>query len=881
MPPATERVPLPHLAPPPPRPGFPVVATLAPLVLALVLWLVTSSPYTLLFALLGPVVGVATALDARRTARRVRRAELAEAREQLRSLQTQLARRLEERAQELVAAAPRYDAFASGQPDCWRIGTGEVPSGIELAAERPPAELAAEVDALRERVAVLCEIPVTMAAADEVVVTGVEPLVRSFARGLVLQAVARCEPGAARVTVPPDEDWADELPGRVHPGPEWEVRAGGAQVLRIRRSAATPGVPVIRLGEAGEEPRAEVAARSWRPLLLARPEAAHAARALAQAAGDAGWSAGDAISSSVDLGALLEATSTHPPTAAAIGCDAAGPVLVDLESSGPHALVAGTTGSGKSELLVSWVLALAARRPPGELSFLLVDFKGGASFAPLTVLPHVVGVVSDLDAVTAARAVRSLRAELRRREQLLADHGVRDAGGLAPGVLPRLVIVVDEYAALVDADPELQQTFADLASRGRSLGLHLVLGTQRPAGVVRDAVLANVTVRVCLRVLDAADSVATVGVPDAAELPSEPRGRALLRGSDRPGVVQLALSSPGLPGVIAAHWAGHPVPASRPWLDPLPARLSCSELPSAAGPVVGLVDVPESQRRDPLVLDPWAGSVLVLGASGSGRTETLATLAAVSGAREVRWVPDEPAELWQALTIPAGRDRTLVLVDDLDLLLARGDAEQRAELTELIGLTCRETRRTKVALAASARGAGGAMATAAGAFEQRVLLRMPSREEHLLAGGEAAVFRAERRPGSAVWRGHEAQLALAPSRPEPWRAPPPVVELSAGRWALATPDPARWIARLGAAGVGAAPLGPGADAAVLVGDPDSWLAEHHALSIARRDGSLLLHGCSRAELRMLTRTRLPVPPLAGDDEAWRAAAGRVERVAIP
>ncbi|MFW8745594.1 FtsK/SpoIIIE domain-containing protein, partial [Mesorhizobium japonicum] len=176
--------------------------------------------------------------------------------------------------------------------------------------------------------------------------------------------------------------------------------------------------------------------------------------------------------------------------AAPIGRDADGPVIVDLVADGPHALVGGTTGSGKSELLVSWVLAMAHGRRPDEVAFLLVDFKGGAAFAPLAGLPHVVGILSDLDARLTRRAIESLRAELLRRERLLADAGVRSIDELPSGALARLVVVVDEFAAVVSGQPELHDVFADLAARGRSLGLHLVLCTQRPAGVVRDGVLA-------------------------------------------------------------------------------------------------------------------------------------------------------------------------------------------------------------------------------------------------------------------------------------------------------------------------------------------------------------------------------------------------------
>jgi S-DNA-T family DNA segregation ATPase FtsK/SpoIIIE len=559
-------------------------------------------------------------------------------------------------------------------------------------------------------------------------------------------------------------------------------------------------------------------------------------------------------------------------------------VLVDLEQSGPHALVAGTTGAGKSELLVSWVLALAARRPPAELAFLLVDFKGGSAFAPLAVLPHVAGVVSDLDEGTATRAIESLRAELRRREAVLASHEARDIQELAAGVLPRLVIVVDEFAALVALDAELQTVFVDLAARGRSLGLHLILGTQRPSGVVRDAVLANITVRVCLRVLEPGESSAMVGVPDAAELAAEQRGRGLLRDGGGAIEVQFARADAASLARIAERWRGHPVPEARPWLDPLPAEIALRELPAAPeGLTVGLVDLPARQRRDPLVVDPWReGALLVVGATGSGRTETLTTLAAAastSGA-ETRWVVRDPAELWAALDTAPPSGRTLVVVDDLDLLLARGDAEQRADLGELIARVARESRR--IAVVASARSAGGALQAAAAAFEQRMLLRLPTREDHLLNGGEARDFRARRRPGAALWRGHEAQLALASERPPAWRAQLVEARLGTGTWGLATPSPDRWLERLAVAGIPSAPLGTAwQEGVLLVGDIDSWLVDQLTLGGIRRSGRLLLHGCTRADLRALTRSRSPVPPLGGADEAWLVEGAEIARVRMP
>lgn len=168
-----------------------------------------------------------------------------------------------------------------------------------------------------------------------------------------------------------------------------------------------------------------------------------------------------------------------------LGNTSDGPASIDLCRDGPHALVAGTTGSGKSELLQSLIAGLALNHPPERCSFLLVDYKGGAAFAEAARLPHTVGLLTDLDGSTTARALRSLAAELSRREALLAAHGVPDLAALPASVeLARLVIVVDEFATLVEELPGFVPGLVGIAQRGRSLGIHLVLATQRPGGVV-------------------------------------------------------------------------------------------------------------------------------------------------------------------------------------------------------------------------------------------------------------------------------------------------------------------------------------------------------------------------------------------------------------
>ncbi|MBG0719495.1 cell division protein FtsK, partial [Microbacterium sp. 2C] len=216
--------------------------------------------------------------------------------------------------------------------------------------------------------------------------------------------------------------------------------------------------------------------------------------------------------------------------AAVVGVSGGEPVTLDLVADGPHAVVIGVTGSGKSELLTTWILGMCRSRSPREVSFLLVDFKGGRTFDALAALPHVTGVLTDLDEERALRAVESLRAEIRHRERVLEAAGARDVAE-AGDALARLVIVVDEYAALVSVHPGLHDLFADIAARGRALGMHLVLASQRAAGAFRDGVLANAPLRIALRVTDAADSRAILGQDDAARLPGTPatRGTALIR----------------------------------------------------------------------------------------------------------------------------------------------------------------------------------------------------------------------------------------------------------------------------------------------------------------------------------------------------------------
>ncbi|WP_438696149.1 FtsK/SpoIIIE domain-containing protein, partial [Streptomyces alkaliphilus] len=230
---------------------------------------------------------------------------------------------------------------------------------------------------------------------------------------------------------------------------------------------------------------------------------------------------------------------------------------LDLVRDGPHGLVGGTTGSGKSELLQTLIASLAAVNRPDELTFVLVDYKGGSAFRECAELPHTLGMITDLDGHLVQRALASLDAELRRRETVLAEVEAKDHAEyrakrardprLAP--LPRLLIVIDEFATLVRELPGFVPGLINLAQRGRSLGLHLLLATQRPAGSVNNEIKANTNLRIALRVTDRSESQDIIDSPDAVTISPHTPGRALVRrGGGTPTAFQTAWVGAERPG---------------------------------------------------------------------------------------------------------------------------------------------------------------------------------------------------------------------------------------------------------------------------------------------------------------------------------------------
>jgi S-DNA-T family DNA segregation ATPase FtsK/SpoIIIE len=348
-----------------------------------------------------------------------------------------------------------------------------------------------------------------------------------------------------------------------------------------------------------------------------------------------------------------------------VGQSEFGPLSLDLRSDGLNALVGATTGGGKSEFLQTWVLGLALEYGPDRVTFLFVDYKGGSAFADCVRLPHCVGLITDLSHRLAQRALISLRAEVHWREHLLNKKKARDLLELEkrgdPEAPPSLVIMVDEFAPLVGDLPEFVDGLVDVAQRGRPLGIHLIMGTQRPTGVVSKSLSAIAGLRVALRTADGADSRVFLGSELAAEIDPRKTGRAYVKKSTSGEIVafQAAYSSgwsiapptgddvddddvslgPNDQQQLVARIqeaftaGGLPLPR-RPWLDSLDDGYDLTRLYQRTDSelLIGVADIPEQQVQRPIYFYPdQDGHLGIYGTSGSGKSTALRTLATAAG----------------------------------------------------------------------------------------------------------------------------------------------------------------------------------------------------------------------------------------------------------
>jgi DNA segregation ATPase FtsK/SpoIIIE-like protein len=369
-------------------------------------------------------------------------------------------------------------------------------------------------------------------------------------------------------------------------------------------------------------------------------------------------------------------------------------IVFDQNVDGVHGMVAGTTGSGKSELLLTLVAGIAMRYDPSVVNFILADYKGGSAFTPVEALPHAVDIVTNLQGMAGARTFTAMRAEMNRRSALLAATSTKHIVEYRQRNLhetrepfPFLFVIVDEFAEMVKENPEFKGNLDSITRLGRALGLFLILATQRPAGVVTDQMRSNMKWRVCLRVETGADSRELLKREDAAYLPNTVPGRGYIQvGNDNIELMQVARAggpySGTLPDYLQSKYSGdtpaltdvlshmmrhllqtHPDvhEQKKPYPDPLPRLLTLDQrrlekdfednplmplsramVDWAAGrgnwtgvdwarigmrATVGLIDDPAHAQQLPLILNFNRGHVVAVGASGTGKTVLLRTVA--------------------------------------------------------------------------------------------------------------------------------------------------------------------------------------------------------------------------------------------------------------
>lgn len=630
----------------------------------------------------------------------------------------------------LIGGGPRMWHRRPGDPlfGSARVGTGMTPAVVRpVGPDDDPVRRIDPVteDALRrflDTYGVVPETPIALPilGGPALLIDGDRDRARGLARALICQLAALHGPEALLIAVVPGDrpaewDWLKWLPHHQHPS---AMDAAGPSRLRYPDPAAADhdlsgrravlvsddatGLRVTEVGVRGpirrlqltETTLSDAAGLSCRPDALSRADALVCARRLAayrsedRGASGRGWAGlmGIADIERFDPAARW-ADAPGRRLCVPIGIDDRGdPVELDLreaaeQGSGPHGLCIGATGSGKSEFLRTLILGLATRHSPDALNFILVDFKGGATFLGFEAARHVAAVITNLaaEAALVERMHDALSGELHRRQELLRAAGAtgirayaraRGTGQPQLPALPALLIVVDEFSELLHQHPDFLDTFVAIGRLGRSLGVHLLLASQRlDEGRLR-GLEAHLSYRVCLKTMSAAESRIVLGTADAHELPNSP-GLGYLRTADgairrfqtayvsgpcpsappagmRPvpftaapsGAVErtAATSERTVVHAMLQQICGHGTRAREIWLAPLGDSPELGSLledryPELTVPI-GVVDRPFDQRRTPLSvrLGGAEGHLAVVGAPQSGKTTALRTLIAALSA---------------------------------------------------------------------------------------------------------------------------------------------------------------------------------------------------------------------------------------------------------
>lgn len=362
------------------------------------------------------------------------------------------------------------------------------------------------------------------------------------------------------------------------------------------------------------------------------------------------------------------------------------------KAHGPHGLVAGTTGSGKSEIVQSYILSLAVNFHPHQVGFLLIDYKGGGMANLFANLPHLLGTITNLDKSESMRAMASIKSELARRQRIFGINNVNHINGYnklfklgkVEEPLPHLFIISDEFAELKKEQPDFMSELVSAARIGRSLGVHLILATQKPSGVVDDQIWTNSKFKLCLKVQDASDSKEMLHTPDAANITIPGRAYLQVGNNEIYELFQSAWSGATYGGEEAVdeeddrvYWLNalgqgqainqdlsgkegsiqirdtqldaivkhlkqvydkeQAIEVKRPWLPPLPCQLvspytqivedsaDFQELDLQIG--LGMIDIPEEQEQEEYKLDLIKnGGLIYMASAGYGKSLLLTNI---------------------------------------------------------------------------------------------------------------------------------------------------------------------------------------------------------------------------------------------------------------
>lgn len=598
-----------------------------------------------------------------------------------------------------------------------RIGIGECPLSTRLVAgntdpgrEPDPVTVSALAQLIRRR-STVTDVPLTLNLNELGIVTvgGPARAARALLRAVVCQLATAHSPRHVRIAAVVDGptarhwEWLKWLAHDVTADGYCERSATTRTVVIVDSASAAipaPGAGVTLLVVArdidttGADLHLDLTSDPVRcggallqPDQMTHRQAVTCARRLARhrsddASDDSGWPALIGIDG-LGTDPLWRSMDPQQFLRVPVGrCADGTPLQLDLKEAahdgmGPHGLCVGATGSGKSEFLRTLVLGLITTHPPELLNLVLIDFKGGATFLGLNKVSHISALITNLaeEAHLVTRMADALAGEMTRRQELLRAAGnlasvaeYRRRADLPP--LPNLLIVVDEFSELLQQHPDFAELFVAIGRLGRSLGMHLLLASQRlDEGRLR-GLDSHLSYRVCLKTFSPSDSRSVLGIADAYELPSTPGAAYLKIPSGEIIRFQTAFVSAGCPaperlaplsgaalrprrftrlssrtdhrGTTPAtttvlhqtveRLAGHGPPAHQVWLPPLPPAVPLSDvLLSDSAPLtvaIGLVDCPFEQRRDRLVvtLDAAHGNVAIVGGPQSGKSTAAKTL---------------------------------------------------------------------------------------------------------------------------------------------------------------------------------------------------------------------------------------------------------------